>query len=127
MLFKDPNVENGLIMCDWKRSKEIKTSNKWQKGTHLLTAKMEDCNLNHYSLQLTIYKQILEQYYGFKITGAFIVVLHPDQDEYLKIAAKPFDDIVEKLFDERREYVQNLDKKDETGEPETKKARTDVI
>jgi len=121
MLFKDPIVDNGLIIMDWKRSKEIKMSSAYGKGTNPLTAQLDDCNYNHYSLQLTIYKQILEQYYGYTITGCYIVVLHPNQSEYLKIAARPVDEIVLKLFDQRREVVRGLDK--ENVEPNVKKVK----
>lgn len=77
--------------------------NKWGKGTHPLTKHLDDCNFYHYSFQLAIYKKIIEQYYGYKVTQTFIVVLHPHQDEYLKIVTKDVDDLVEKLFEERRQ------------------------
>lgn len=102
MLYKDPNDPDALIMCDWKRSKEIKMSNKWQSGTHHLTEELDDCNYVHYSLQLAIYKLILQEYYGYKVNQTFILVLHPSQTGYLKIETKDVDDIVLKLFSERR-------------------------
>jgi ATP-dependent exoDNAse (exonuclease V) beta subunit len=87
MLYKDANGD--LIMCDWKRSKEIKFSNDYQKGMHPLTKGLDDCNFNHYSLQLCIYTQLLKQYYDMEISACYLVILHPDQKKYLKI---PVDD-----------------------------------
>jgi hypothetical protein len=110
MLFHDPVVENGLIIMDWKRSREVRTSNKWQKGTHHATKHLEDCNYNHYSLQMGLYKAILQRNYGFTITGMFIVVLHPNQEEYIKLEAKPMDAVIAALFESRRSELLELEK-----------------
>jgi hypothetical protein len=77
--------------------------NKWQRGTHPLTKHLDDSNFIHYSLQLGIYKRLIQEYYGYKITKSYIVVLHPNQDKYLKIFTKDVDDIVEKIFEERKQ------------------------
>jgi ATP-dependent exoDNAse (exonuclease V) beta subunit len=66
---------------DWKRSKEIKLRNPFQNCKRCLSH-LEDCNYNHYTLQLNIYKYILEKYYGLPIKGMFIVVCHPDAQSY---------------------------------------------
>jgi ATP-dependent exoDNAse (exonuclease V) beta subunit len=110
MLFHDPAVENGLIIMDWKRSKEVRTSNKWQKGTHPATVAVQDCNYNHYSLQMGLYKAILQRNYGFTITGMFIVVLHPNQEKYIKLEAKPMDAVIAALFFCRRSELLDLEK-----------------
>jgi hypothetical protein len=39
---------------------------------------MPDTNFWHYSLQLNLYKTILEEKYGKKVTGLYLVCLHPD-------------------------------------------------
>lgn len=90
------------------RSKEIKMENRWQKGTHELTRHLQDCNFYHYSLQLAIYKHILQNYYGLPVSQTFIVVLHPNQDKYIKIFTENVDQIVNELFETRR---------DQTGAP----------
>lgn len=110
MLYTDPARPGVLIMADWKRSKEIKTSNRLQKGSHPLTNHLDDCNLIHYSLQLAIYKHLLQEYYGFKIAETFILILHPNQDEYLKIHTRDVDDIVKAVFEERRKEIEDENK-----------------
>lgn len=82
------NEKGEFLMCDYKRSKEIRLFNKWQRGCNPITAAMDDCNLNHYSLQLGIYKAILEKNYGIEISKTFLLVLHPNQDTYLKIPTR---------------------------------------
>lgn len=69
------------FIYDWKRSKEIKLRNPFQRCKGCL-AHLDDCNYNHYTLQLNIYKYILEKYYGLSIKGMFIVVCHPDAQNY---------------------------------------------
>lgn len=101
MLYTDLSQPGKLIMADWKRCKEIKMSNRYQKGTHPLTKDLDSCNFIHYSFQLGIYKHILQRYYGYDISDTFILVLHPSQERYLKIQTKDVDDRVAALFAER--------------------------
>jgi len=67
-----------LMIYDWKRCKEI-TQNGWSKF-----AKTEgldhipDSNFWHYSLQLNMYKYILETKYEKKVSNICLVKLHPD-------------------------------------------------
>lgn len=74
-----------FVLCDFKRSKEIRRWNPWEKGCSPTTEGLDNCNYNHYSLQLGIYTAILEKNYGITIRESFLLVLHPDQDTYLKI------------------------------------------
>eukprot|EP00752_Nemacystus_decipiens_P015859 g14167.t1 len=90
------NDSGEFILCDFKRSKEIKFSNRWQRGCAPMTSGLEDCNFNHYSLQLGVYKAILEKNYGISLSKAYILVLHPNQGEYLKI---PVVDLSETVAD----------------------------
>lgn len=101
MLYKDPDNPGSLIIADWKRSKEIKMSNRWQKGTDSLTRHLEDCNFIHYSLQLALYKYILQTRYGQKITGTFLVILHPNQENYMKIDTLDMDNTISKIMNRR--------------------------
>lgn len=84
MIFTNDRGE--YVMCDFKRSKEIKHRNRWQSGSHEATAPLDDCNFVHYSLQMGIYKYMLEKNYGITISETFLLVLHPNQEGYLKVA-----------------------------------------
>jgi catalase len=64
------------MIVDWKRSKEIKKTNRWQHGKSIFQH-LEDCNYIHYTLQLNIYRHILETKYNKKIIDMFLVVCHP--------------------------------------------------
>lgn len=71
-----------LIILDWKCSKEIKMSNSYQKGNHPFN-EYEDCNFNHYCLQLNFYRHILETKYDKNVIFMMLVILHPNQESYI--------------------------------------------
>lgn len=77
---------SSVHIFDWKRSKEIKTENRWSNGKHPFE-RLPDCNFSHYSLQLNLYKWILEKNYGKRVCGMTIVILHPNKPsfEYIDI------------------------------------------
>lgn len=81
------NDDGTLTLGDWKRSKEIKlTSFNGDCGKFPFN-KLQDCNYIHYSLQLNLYRVILEYFYGFKIKEMFLGIFHPNNDgnKYMKI------------------------------------------
>ena len=80
MIYENP--DGTLSIYDWKRSKEIKKINNWNK--YALTksiCQMPDANFWHYALQLNTYKAILEAKYDKKVTDLYLVRLHPDAEE----------------------------------------------
>lgn len=118
MVYSDPLNPGSFIIADWKRSKEIKTENRWATGVNKVTEHLEDCNFIHYSLQLSIYKYILEKNYGVKITECFIVVLHPKQDNYIKMNIMNLDDEVLRIMEQRsgkKRIVEQMSGKKESG------------
>jgi len=89
MIYHDPQDPEKFIIADWKRSKEIKWDNKWETGKPPIDH-IPHCNYWHYTLQLNVYRLILEKYYGLKISQMFLVILHPDNKDYIKILV-PFE------------------------------------
>ena len=65
---------NEYIIIDWKTNKDIpRTSYNNKKGIQLETADLLDCKFNHYTLQLSFYRFLLEKKYNFKINNQLIV------------------------------------------------------
>lgn len=96
MVFR--NIDDGTYsIYDWKRTKEIKFSNKFSKGVGIMK-QYDDCNYMHYSLQLNIYKYILETKYDMKIRDMFLVCIHHDYDKYKKIEVADLTDVVNTIF-----------------------------
>jgi ATP-dependent exoDNAse (exonuclease V) beta subunit len=70
-----------LYLLDWKRSKDMKLRNKYQKGMSIFS-QFEDCDWSRYQLQLNIYREILERKYGKRVVAMGNVVCHPNQITY---------------------------------------------
>ena len=73
------NKDGTLSIYDWKRVKSIdKFShfNKFAKAKCI--SNIQDTNYWHYSIQLNMYKYILENNYGIVIRDLYLVRLHPN-------------------------------------------------
>lgn len=77
MVYEDTR-DGTLQIYDWKRSKEIKKTNSFQSATTECISHLPDTNYWHYSLQLNLYRQILQRKYGKVVVGLYLVILHPD-------------------------------------------------
>ena len=72
-----------LLIYDWKRSKEICYNDQWGRKTMKPPLNgLQDCNYSHYCMQLNVYRYILEKYYGKRIVGMCLVVMHSDAPTY---------------------------------------------
>ena len=61
------------IIIDWKTNKKMTTKSFNNKmGTHPITSNIEDCKYNVYAFQLSLYRYILEEYYGLNIKQQII-------------------------------------------------------
>ena len=99
-----------LVLGDWKRSKRINKYNSYQSGCVPATQHLGSCNYVMYSIQLALYKHILEKYYDVIIDVMYIIVLHPNQEKYLCIPVewgvlKP---VFDKIIQHRVDYVAGL-------------------
>ena len=93
-----------FVIYDWKRSKEIKSDNPFGSGLAPLDH-LPDTNYWHYTLQLNVYKWILEQYYGLEVADLYLVILHPDQPSYRRMRLNILTDEVEDMIECRRRAV----------------------
>lgn len=71
---------DNMIILDWKRSKEIKKHSS-EKGYPPFNH-MPNCNLSHYSLQLNIYRHLLETKYNKHVIFMMLCIFHPNQKTY---------------------------------------------
>ena len=97
MIYEKP--DGTLVLYDWKRSKEIKRSafRSSDVGKEPVSF-LPNCNFSHYSLQLNIYRHILEDVYGKKVDGMYLVVLHPKQASYMRLKVPELQDEVKLLL-----------------------------
>ena len=117
MLYK--NSDNSFSILDWKRSKEIKfKSFNNEKALTKCINHLENTNFNKYSLQLNLYKKILEKNYGYKITEMKIVQFHPNFSNYKEYDVKNLTKEIEQLCKERLEQLEEKEKEDDEEEYE---------
>jgi hypothetical protein len=94
--------DGSLMIYDWKRCREITKTNRAGKfATHPAIEHLPDTNFWHYALQLNIYKYILQTKYSKTITDLYLIVLHPDAQNYQRVKLPDLQTEVAELFEER--------------------------
>lgn len=79
------STPRGIVLVDWKRCKSLDFCGH---GSGIGIMKhVEDCNYNKYSLQLSLYRQLID----CEVVDAYIVQLHPELERYTKIKAQNYD------------------------------------
>lgn len=82
---------------DWKTSKKIDKRSFGNKiGTTKATSKLMDCNYIHYSLQLSLYRYILEEYYNLSISK--ITILHINDTDVIHYESKYYKAEIEEML-----------------------------
>lgn len=59
--------KDGYSIIDWKTSKKFDTGNQWSDYMKEPFSHVLNCNTSEYSLQLSLYKYIIEKYTSIKI------------------------------------------------------------
>jgi hypothetical protein len=129
--------DNSLNIYDWKRSKKI--TKEAFNNKYAITPCIDhlpDSNYFHYSLQLNIYKAILEKNYNVIIKDLYLIRLHPENKNNTFEAIKIINlsNEVKELFEYRKtqlkyeiteyEKTTTLRKEEKTTKDETTKDET---
>ena len=86
-----------LVIVDWKRVRNLRS-----EGFDPLRYPLEqlpDCNFWIYSLQLNLYRYILETEYAFDVSGMYLAVVHPEQSLPRLIEVQRLDEEMRALHD----------------------------
>jgi hypothetical protein len=75
----------GIVLVDWKRTKVIDYSGYGMGKEYM--RHVSDCNYSKYSLQLSLYRNLIQ----CEISDCYIIQIHPSLDTYQKIRAQNFD------------------------------------
>jgi len=94
-----------FIIYDWKRSKEIKTTNTFENGYAPLDH-LPNCNYWHYTLQLNVYKWFLETFYGLEVAELYLIILHPDNNNYRRLRLNILPNEVQEMLNCRKRAVE---------------------
>jgi len=96
--------EKGKVkVYDWKNSKEIKTENRYEKGLEPI-GHLPNCNFYHYSLQLNLYKWILENHYDLKVEEMGLIIVHENFPTYLKYEVKDMTKDIESVLNHYKDH-----------------------
>ena len=101
------NQEGDLLIYDWKRVKDMNFNDDFLNKKAITTCinYLPDTNYWHYSLQLNLYKTILEHKYGKKVVELCLVCLHPENQTYIKHEVSLLDDEMNNLIEFRKEQL----------------------
>ena len=92
------------VIYDWKRSKDIKTDNKFENG-YPPVDHLPNTNYWHYTLQLNTYRWFLETLYGLEIGDMYLIVLHPNNKNYRRIRLNRLEQEVFDMLECRKRAV----------------------
>ena len=99
-------LTGGLVLVDYKTNSDIHKTEKYAKNMKVPLSHLKDYTLNHYFIQLSIYKYLVEKYTNLKIEEMFIVWFSENIDNYEIIEIPYLKDEVEKILENRR--VKNM-------------------
>ena len=75
-------LTGGLVLVDYKTNSDIHKSERYAKNMKVPLSHLKDFTLNHYYIQLSIYKYLVEKYTNLKIEEMFIVYFSENIENY---------------------------------------------
>ena len=106
VLAKDIKSDTYIII-DWKTSKSIsKSSYGGKMGTHPITSHLMDCKYVHYSMQLSLYRYLIEEYYDIKISN--LLIAHLNGNECKPIVADYYQKEVLSMINEHQKTLNSM-------------------
>jgi hypothetical protein len=113
MVFTAPRLDGGegeaIEIYDWKRTKEFDRfggEGRFRKFSKTpCISHIPDSNYWHYTIQLNLYKFILEKEYGKTIQRLVLVRMHPESDSYDRVEVPILEDEMVDLIQFRRKQI----------------------
>ena len=89
-------------ILDFKSNKDLQFESKYHKKMKVPLHKLDDVNGQHYYIQLSIYKYLIEKYTNIKIDELFIVYFNVNAENYEVIPIPYLKNEVEEILENRR-------------------------
>ena len=105
MIYKDIRDDTYHIY-DWKRTKPFSSKSSKNNVGFGPFSNIPNSNLWHYSLQLNIYKYLLEKNYNIIISSMTLCRLHPNSRSHKLVNIPDMTNEVEKIFNIRQQQIQ---------------------
>lgn len=86
-----------IYLIDWKTNETIKTENPFQSGFEPISH-IEDCNFNHYSLQLNLLKKALLNHIDINPDDIIMQLVHITADDVCYHSVPDFSKELEDMF-----------------------------
>ena len=100
------SLTGGLVLVDYKTNTDIYKNEEYAKNMKIPLHKLKDTKLNHYAIQLSIYKYLVEKYASIEVSEMFIVWFSECNDNYKIIEVPYLKNEVEEILENRR--VKNM-------------------
>ena len=75
-------LTGGLVLVDYKTNSDIHKNERYAKNMKVPLSHLKDFTLNHYYIQLSIYKYLVEKYTNLQIEEMFIVYFSENIENY---------------------------------------------
>ena len=97
-------LTGGLVLVDYKTNSFMKGYNKkaYKKQMKIPLSHLNDDDLHHYYIQLSLYRFLIEKYTGLKVEEMFIVYMSENIENYEIIEIPYLKDEVEKILELRK-------------------------
>lgn len=93
---------NELLLGDYKTNSDIYKNEKTYNRMKTPLRHLKDTTLNHYALQLSIYKFLIEKYTKLKVARLFIIWFSEENDNYKIIDIPYLEEEVKNILENRR-------------------------
>jgi hypothetical protein len=103
MIYRDKK-DGKFILADWKFCKAIKKNKSNGVGVGGLKH-VNNSNYYHYSMQLNLYKRILEEFYGYEVKHMELVCLHNSQKNFKTFKISDMSDEINYILNERKKEM----------------------
>ena len=91
-----------LVLVDYKTNTDIHKNEKYAKNMKVPLHNLKDTTLNHYAIQLSIYKYLVEKYTGLQVSEMFIVWFSEQNKTYEIINVPYLKTEIKKILENRR-------------------------
>jgi ATP-dependent exoDNAse (exonuclease V) beta subunit len=89
--------EKSYKILDWKTNKKIETTSYNNRmGNHRASSNLMDCNFYHYSMQLSLYRYLLEKHYNISVTGT--AISHLTNEKVISYKTKYYKHEIEEML-----------------------------
>lgn len=95
-------LTGGLVLIDYKTNSDMYKNDKYAKSMKVPLQHLKDTTLNHYHIQLSLYKFLLEKYTKLKVSEMFIVYMSENNKDYEILEVPYLQNEVKKILENRR-------------------------